>query len=283
MQRHSWDDLRFVLAVAETGSVAAAARELAVNHATVLRRIAAFERRVGQAVFERTPHGYRLPPERFGLIEAARGVAAAVEGVERLANGVSGPGQPVRITSTDSLCVAVLPPICAALAAAGVPVELRSSNRHLDLGRLHADIAVRPAERLPAELAGVEAGALGFALYAAGPEVEGWLGAQGALARSRAAAWLADNGAESDLRGGADSFLALRELAALGLGRTLLPCCLGAPDPRLVRVGTGGDAFAVPLWVATHPDLGDAARIRTARDRLADALRDAAGILRDGA
>ena len=41
----NWDDLRVVVAVAEHGSVAAAARVLEVNHATVLRRIAAFEER----------------------------------------------------------------------------------------------------------------------------------------------------------------------------------------------------------------------------------------------
>jgi len=39
MHRDNWDDLRYVLAVAETGSVSAAARMLKVNHATVLRRI----------------------------------------------------------------------------------------------------------------------------------------------------------------------------------------------------------------------------------------------------
>lgn len=37
--RVDWDDLRFALAVADGGSVAAAARRLGVNHTTVLRRI----------------------------------------------------------------------------------------------------------------------------------------------------------------------------------------------------------------------------------------------------
>ncbi len=42
--RHiEWDDLRYVLAVAEHGGLAAAARALGVNHTTVLRRVNAFE------------------------------------------------------------------------------------------------------------------------------------------------------------------------------------------------------------------------------------------------
>jgi DNA-binding transcriptional LysR family regulator len=42
-----WDDVRSFLAVARGGSVRAAAERLGVNHATVLRRIAQLEERLG--------------------------------------------------------------------------------------------------------------------------------------------------------------------------------------------------------------------------------------------
>jgi DNA-binding transcriptional LysR family regulator len=42
-----WDDIRYFLAVARGGSVRAAALGLGVNHATVLRRIAQLEDRLG--------------------------------------------------------------------------------------------------------------------------------------------------------------------------------------------------------------------------------------------
>ena len=45
----NWDDYRYVLSVARLGSVSAAARELGVNHATVLRRVAAVEAHLGTA------------------------------------------------------------------------------------------------------------------------------------------------------------------------------------------------------------------------------------------
>ena len=38
-----WDDLRIAQAVAETGSLSAAARSLGLSHSTVLRRLSAFE------------------------------------------------------------------------------------------------------------------------------------------------------------------------------------------------------------------------------------------------
>ena len=50
----AWDDLRFVLSVAEEGTLSGAARTLGVNHSTVLRRVAAFEAEKGVQLFERT-------------------------------------------------------------------------------------------------------------------------------------------------------------------------------------------------------------------------------------
>ena len=45
-----WDDVRYFLAVARGGSVRAAAQRLGVNHATVLRRVAQLEERLGAQV-----------------------------------------------------------------------------------------------------------------------------------------------------------------------------------------------------------------------------------------
>ena len=70
-----WDDLRYVLAVAEAGSLAGAARELRVNHSTVLRRIAAFEQQLALRLFERLPTGYVLPAGGEELVAAARSIS----------------------------------------------------------------------------------------------------------------------------------------------------------------------------------------------------------------
>ena len=52
-----WDDVRYFLAAAHGGSVRAAAKRLGVNHATVLRRIAQLEERLGTQMFEKLPSG----------------------------------------------------------------------------------------------------------------------------------------------------------------------------------------------------------------------------------
>jgi DNA-binding transcriptional LysR family regulator len=55
MSALDWDDLHILLAIAETGSLNAAAARLSVNHTTVLRRLSAIEKRLGTTLFERSP------------------------------------------------------------------------------------------------------------------------------------------------------------------------------------------------------------------------------------
>jgi DNA-binding transcriptional LysR family regulator len=81
--RIDWEDLRYVLAVAEASSLAAAARALRVNHTTVLRRVNAFEERLGLRVFERLPTGYALTAGGEELLAAARAMADTVAALER--------------------------------------------------------------------------------------------------------------------------------------------------------------------------------------------------------
>ncbi len=277
MHKENWDDLRFMLAVAEQGSVSAAARVLGVNHATVLRRIAAFEARHGGEIFDRTPQGYTVPQDRQNLVEAARSVEEAVFSLERLIESDQAPlSGVVRVTSTDTLCQGLLPQLLQGLQkeAANLRIELICSNDHLDLGRLDADIAIKPAEQLQEGLVGTQSAQLGFGVY--GDAALPWLGMSGAIARARPAQWLAQVVDEKDVVAKADSFLTLREMAAAGIGKTILPNVLGTPDARLQRIEAGMPDMAVGIWVTCHPDMSEVPRIRAVRTFLAGALEQAA-------
>jgi DNA-binding transcriptional LysR family regulator len=279
MAREDWDDLRYVLAVAEAGTVSGAARRLGVNHATVLRRIAQFEERTGTALFDKTPRGYALPPDRQRILEAAREVDRAVQMVDRLLAGARAPlmGE-VRVTSTDSFCQVLLPPVLARIAADAPDLKLTliSSNAHLDLGRVQADIAVRPTVRLPEDLVGERAATLAFAAYGRADGDERWLVPAGQLARTLPARWMAENVAPERAGDGADSFLTLREMAALGRGRAILPCFLGDAEPRLGRLAGLIPPMGVDVWVASHADLADVPRFARLRRLLTDALAEEA-------
>lgn len=276
MHNDNWDDLKFVLSVAESGSVSAAARRLGVNHATVLRRIAAFEAAHGAEVFERSQQGYRLRPDRAEVIEAAREAAVALGRVSHILRmGGAATGDVLRLTSTDTFCTTVLAAGFGEIASAMAPhrVCLMSSNAHFDMGRLQADVAVRPALTRPADMAGEIAADLGFGTYAAHPDESRWLGLEGALSRAAPAQWMADSVAPGLISGCADSFLALRTMAAEGQGIAVLPHILAADCPRLVPVARGMPEMRTPIWVLCHKDLAGSPRLQSFVDVVTEVLQ----------
>lgn len=282
MHRQNWDDLRFVLAVAETGSVSEAARNLGVTHATVLRRVASFEERHGEPMFLRGARGYSVLPDKLAVFEAAQEIENAVMAVDRLLTGSAALKGPVRITSTDSLCQTVLPRIIRDISEAypDLQVSLNSANRHLDFSRLAADITVRPAEQLEDSLIGTKAGALAFGVYRAKSgtaEPEKWLTLEGPLARSKPGQWMASNLRKSQFGVGSDSFMVQLSLVAAGAGQSFLPTMVAQGDPRLVEVKTDMDRMAVPVWVGSAADMAHTPKVKRVSAMLADGLRDVLG------
>ena len=73
-----WNDLRYFLAVAETGSTLGAGKKLRVSQTTAARRIAALERELGAPLFERTRRSVALTA--FGM-QWLPHVSAALESV----------------------------------------------------------------------------------------------------------------------------------------------------------------------------------------------------------
>jgi len=275
VQDDNWDDLRFVLEVAEAGSVSAAARRLGVNASTVVRRIGAAETRFGTRFFERTAAGYAVPPDSLAVIATLREAREAIDGVtRRLDAGRGGARRWLRVTSTDTFCLTVLPGIVAGLARAGQErrIELLVSNTHLDFARLHADVAVRPALRLPDDMSGEVVAELNFGAFEGPDGATGWVGLSGPLAATVVGRWIAEHVDEADITARADSFPAVADLVAAGAGRGLMPRILAEGRSALSPADVGLPPLSIPVWVACHADMADAPRLRRLRADLGDAL-----------
>ncbi|WP_407522396.1 LysR family transcriptional regulator [Methylobacterium oryzisoli] len=277
--RHiAWDDLHYVLAVADHGGLAAAARALGVNHTTVLRRVNAFEAAQGLRLFERLPTGYALTAGGEEMLAAARRISGVVTDLERrLAGRDLRLDGTVRVATTDTLAASVLPRHLADFRARhpGIVVELVVGNRVADLTRRDADAAVRPMTAPPEALVGRRVCGIAFAVYAApGAEAGPWLVPDEALAGSTAGRWARTHVPPDEVAARADSLLTLRDLAAAGLGRAMLPCYLGdaAGPVGLVRLGAVLPDAATELWLLTHEDLRRTARVRAFLAHMAEAL-----------
>jgi DNA-binding transcriptional LysR family regulator len=285
--RINWEDLRYVLAVADASSLAAAARALGVNHTTVLRRVNAFEERLGLRLFERLPTGYVLTAGGEELLASARTVADTVTALERRLAGADLRFEgTLRVTTMDTLMASVLPDVLLGFRAEqpGILVEVAVTNVMANLTRRDADVAIRPAKDPPETLVGRRVSDLAFAVYGAPRylaaasniadfSAQVWVAPDDSLAASSAARWMRAElpGATVALR--ADSLVALRQAASAGIGLVVLPCYLGDTSPGLVRVRPDPVAdIRTALWVLTHEDLRRTARVRAFTEYLARAL-----------
>lgn len=285
MHNLAWTDLQHVLAVADAGSLAKAAKSLGVNHTTVLRRVGAFEKSLGVKLFARSPAGYALTAAGEEIAAAARAMQETVDGIERTVAGrdlrLTGN---VRVTTTDTLAASLLLPILASFSAehAGIQLELSTQIQMVSLSKRVADVAVRPTKAPPPNLVGRRVATVAYALYASprylaktparrALDHHAWIIPDDNLAGTSVAAWIAKSITVPPVIR-CDTFMALLYAAVAGFGVVALPCFVGDTHAGLRRVRGVIDAMAIDLWVLTHPDLRGAARIRAVTDHLAAEL-----------
>ncbi len=282
----AWDDLRFVLSVAEMGTLSSAARALGVNHSTVLRRISAFEAEKGVQLFERTPGGYVLKPESQPLLAALREIKDQVNGLDRAIakQGLELDG-PVRVTTSDSIAAAGLTGYVAAFQAQhpGVVAELNITNSYVNFTNMEADITIRPAAALSEELAGERACELSLHVYAtpdylarnpgASYDSHLWLGVAAPLTTTTVGEWQRRNLADDNIVLRSNSFVGLRDAAETGFGLAMLPCCMGDPSQRLIRAEAFPETLSASLWVATHKDMAGSSKVQSILSWFAEAIR----------
>ena len=123
--RIDWSLFRAFLAVAETGSLSAAARQLGVSQPTLGRQIKTLEAQLAAELFTRQPRGFVTTEAGEKLIvharkmrDAAHQVALAVAGEQENLAGT------VRITASVMLSAMHLPGIIAGLREIAPDVEI---------------------------------------------------------------------------------------------------------------------------------------------------------------
>ncbi|MGN6152677.1 MAG: LysR family transcriptional regulator [Lysobacteraceae bacterium] len=280
----AWDDLQTVLAVARSGSLSGAARSLGIEHSTVFRRLEDIERRLGTALFERSRTGYLANAHGEAVAEAAKVMEAAAIGAERRVLGADARlTGTVRIATSEMLGAYLLPRLLEAFLETHpeIEVEVDISNRHVDLARREADLALRATRVPPDTLVAHRIGEVASALYGtpallhrfgAPPPLEAvpWVGFGEGMADVLQARWLRERMPQVRPRLRMDSFVAILQTAALGAGVAALPVFAASQEPRLVRISEVIEAPRMPVWLLTHPDVRGNARVRALQRHIAD-------------
>jgi DNA-binding transcriptional LysR family regulator len=301
MAELDWSDLRYALAVGATGSLAGAARQLGVNHTTVLRRLDALEARLGARLFERTRHGYHPTDAGALLLEQARRMADQADEIERRVMGrdreLTGL---LRVTTAFVVMEHLLPQPLAAFARAypGIEVEgvenanlLALSRRHADDSsnwkRREADVALRLSAQVAEHLVGRPLGMTHCRVYAlrGAPDLPQTVQPMAALlrdvpwvaferdAQSRVYdQWMRKHLGSTQVRLRVDIFNALAAVLRTGIGVGLLPTFMERRHPELVAVSEPIPELSVPVWMLTHPDLRQTARVRAFMQHVGDGI-----------
>jgi DNA-binding transcriptional LysR family regulator len=145
------------------GSVRAAAQRVGVNHATVLRRVAQLEERLGAHTFEKLPSGYRLTAAGEEVLELAEQMEASSHQLE---TRVFGRDQSVRgllrVTLAPPLAKHLLMPDFAEFARLhpDIEMDILASGELVNLTNREADVAIRVVydrKTLPLSLHGLKA------------------------------------------------------------------------------------------------------------------------------
>jgi DNA-binding transcriptional LysR family regulator len=299
MQGMNWNDLRYILAIGRANSLAAAARQIAVDETTVGRRLSAIEASLGARLFTKVQGG-RLVPTESGEVAMTHAERIEQE-MNRLQLSVAGQDAAVigtvRLTSVAVLVNRLLLPAMPELSAAhpGLRLEMLADQRYFSLMKREADIALRlcrPNQDTGAAVLARHIGTITYEAYAASAtsvrEAASlpWISYDESMAQLPQAKWMQQVAAREAGESGSAitdrlAPVALNdpegvlEAVRLGLGKSLLPTALIKGDKGLRRL-RAGDWPAMPsreIWLLTHPDQRRLARIEAVIDWLDDTMR----------
>lgn len=117
--------LEALIAVAEAGSISAAAQRLSLTQPTVSATLARLEAVAGTALLERAPGGTRLTPAGQEVVTRARPALDALDEVGRVVDTLRGAPSPVRVAASYTIAEQLLP---VWLAGCPVPTQVEVCN-----------------------------------------------------------------------------------------------------------------------------------------------------------
>jgi len=271
---HDWDNIRFFLAVAQTGSVSAAAEKLGVNQSTASRRINNFEKEINVRLFERLSTGYQLTNEGKELQQRAIRMEEETFAIERdvMGKNVELKG-PIRLTTSLVMIDYLLMPILKAFREThpGIEILLDLSDSNYNISQREADVALRvtPAPA-PENLIGRELGAVELAVYGEKNYLKNylksknnfplhWIGEDNKNARPN---WLHEHTEPIELVMRTNNVLATTTAIKNGLGVGRLPRLIGDSISELTRFKDAPLLAKIPLWLLMHADMRRVSRVK---------------------
>ncbi len=283
----NWDDTRLFLALARSGSARATAAEQGVSHSTVTRRVDQLESDLGVRLFDRDVRGYRLTGAGELMMKSAVRAEDALLTAERQLQGRDAQltGE-IRLTTSNIIATHLIMDDLVEFTRQYPDIDLNVliSYDLFNLSRREADVAVRMlrlGSSPPEDLVGRKLVTIKSCYYAS----EAYLAEIDPRSADSTARWIGWDDIERfpawvkaspfpnlPVYGRLNDVMLQAEAARCGMGLTVLPCFFGDSVEGLRRIPHCEPYLSYDLWMLSHPDLRDAARMRTFRAFAADVI-----------
>ena len=300
----NWSDYPILMAVAETGSLTAAGKQLGMSQPTVGRRIRALEDHFGTPLLKKESGS--LVPTAFGhsMLDHIRRMQDEASAIDRssatLENSLAGV---VRLSATEGVGTAWMPPVLQLFRKShpDILIDMGIGFRAYNLAQREADIALRwggPGEQN--SLIGRKVATATFGLFASPryldergrPQcLEDLAEHDGAMVTimDNKSLWLMDDqenivNPPKRVTFQTNSVWAYDEAINAGYGIGALPLCGTCASEMKVERVLPNVSQQEDLYLVAHEDLRRSTRIRAVFDFLVDAFqKDAAFFLNGGA
>ncbi len=278
----NWDDMRLFLAVARTGSISGAAKQLEVQHSTVSRRIRSFEEKLGARLIERKKGGYELTVAGENIKQSALRIEREILGVDEalLGKDTNLVGS-LRVSAINNMASSVLMPMFARFSHDHPQIDLHIivSNMDANLSQREADIAIRLTNSPTDTLVGKRLLTVASTIYGSRKYLDEiklkntepkWIGVNCCTFHKT---WTKHYCSHQSHNFYSDDTLLTLSAIKAGLGISYLPCFLGDTAPELQRFSDPETQHNLGLWILLHPDLKRTSRVLAFRDHMIKSIQ----------
>ncbi|WP_428552040.1 LysR family transcriptional regulator [Pseudomonas edaphica] len=278
-----WESLRHFIALGRAGTLSGAARALAVDHATVSRRIAALENELQTKLVERLPRSCTLTASGAQVFDLATAMEASAFGIERMVRAEQTPlSGKVTVSAPPVLVTHLLAHRLSEFRAKypEITLSMSAQPQQVSLSRREADVALRLTR--PEEPNNVvrKIGHIPYALYASpsytffdNPERWAFIAYDAQFVDLPQQQWLMQIAGERRIGCELSDVSSQLVAACSGAGIAGLPRFLGDAQPGLKRIEYDGAPFSRDVWLVVHHDLKRSVPIRAVMDFLTDTVK----------
>lgn len=274
----NWDDAKLVLEIERNNGLSGAARALSVNHSTISRRLALAEQKLGVRLFDRLPQGLIITDAGRKVSQTAMCIEKEMHVLGRniIADDKALKGT-LKVTAAQLIIQVQLAEIVHKFMELhpAIQVTLSAVNDVVNLHKREADVAIRISKTLEPSLFGSMATKQNRGFYASKKFVK-----QNPVLLSKTPIeqtmpfitfqwWgnsiptvLRERFLNSKITMQMDDMISVHTATKAGIGISRMPCFLGDSDSDLMRLPHIELTPYTDIWVLTHPDLKNVARIR---------------------